>query len=274
MSSPLKIVEKKVHYSPSQINMFTRCSAQWKYRYVDGIIAPPQSSLVQGKAYHKALETNYQQKINSHEDLKVSDVKEAYAADFDENIRGVEWNEEELSEGIEKVKGALKDEGVGLIEVYQKELAPKIQPKEVEAEIKIEFGNVAYELIGRCDLIDENNIIIDHKTTARTPSKNPLTNQYIVASHDLIQGAVYAIARKASAISFDYAVKLKTPKIVRVPVIVKEQDKQFVLNLIGGIHHAITSRSFFPNRDSFMCSKRTCAYHAQCERDWGWSVKD
>ena len=59
MASPLKIVEKKAHYSPSQINMFLRCPAQWKFRYVDRIIAPPKSSLVQGKAYHKALETNY-----------------------------------------------------------------------------------------------------------------------------------------------------------------------------------------------------------------------
>jgi hypothetical protein len=270
---PLKLVEKKVHYSPSQINMFLRCSAQWKYRYVDRIIAPPSSSLVQGKSYHKALETNYEQKIETHEDLKVSDVKEAYAADFDENICGVEWNEDEVKEGIDNVRGALKDEGVGLVEVYQKELAPKIQPKEVEAEIKIEFANVAYEVIGRCDLIDDKDEIHDHKTTARTPSKDHESGEFILAAHDLIQGAIYSIARKTSAISFDYAVKNKTPKVVQVPVKVTQDDKQFVLNLMGRLDHAIQSKAFIPNRDSFMCGRRSCGYWQQCERDYGGRVK-
>ena len=273
MGEPLKIVERKVHYSPSQIGMFMRCSAQWKFRYIDGIIAPPQSSLVQGKAYHKALETNYQQKIQTHEDLKVADVKEAYAADFDEGIRGVEWNEDEVKEGIEKVKGSLKDEGVGLIEVYQKELAPKIQPKEVEAEIKIEFGNVPYELIGRCDLIDDQDVIHDHKTSAKTPSKDQETGDYILGARDLIQGSIYAIARKAKAISFDYAVKLKTPKVVQVPVSVTQDDKQFVLNLMGRLDHAIQAKAFYPNRDSFLCSQRQCGYWQQCVRDYGGRVK-
>lgn len=271
---------KKPHYSATQINMMIRCPAQYRFRYIEGYIEPPKSSRVEGRAYHKGLEHNYSQKIQSWKDLPVDDVKDAFVTTFDEEIRGVEWNKDEVSEGVEKVKGRLKDEGLGLLETYQRDLAPQIQPKEVEVETSIEFDNVPYIIKGYIDLIDDKEIIRDHKTAKQTPSRakdsdgNPIKNEYILPARDLHQGCLYAISRNAKGISFDYAVKLKTPKIVQVPVRVTETDKQYTLNLLGHIDHAIKKQAFYPNRDSFLCNRRQCGFWEHCEREYGGKVKE
>ena len=54
----------KPYLSPSQINMYLRCPAAYKYRYVDGLILPPKAALTRGKSVHKGQEHNYNQKIN------------------------------------------------------------------------------------------------------------------------------------------------------------------------------------------------------------------
>ncbi len=51
------------HISATQLNMYLRCPAQYKFRYVDGIILPPKSALTKGKAVHRGQEFNYWQQL-------------------------------------------------------------------------------------------------------------------------------------------------------------------------------------------------------------------
>lgn len=45
------------HLSVSSVELYARCPAQWKRRYVDRVIDPPNRAMAWGTAFHKALET-------------------------------------------------------------------------------------------------------------------------------------------------------------------------------------------------------------------------
>lgn len=254
------------HYSPSQINMYLRCPAQWSYRYQHGLKIPPSSALVQGKSYHKAMEVNLVQKIESKADLSLYDVKEAYSTEFDSKIQEVEWSNEEKSIGIDKVKGELKDEGIKITELAHEKFNPFIQPKEVESAFEIHFDNTDYSLNGVIDVVSDDNVIIDHKTTSKTPNS--------ISQSELIQGAVYCIAKNACQIMLNYAIKTKTPKTTSLFKQIDENDRSYVLRLVSSIDSNIKSGTIYPNRNSFSCSKRMCGYWNQCEKDWGGQVKE
>ena len=254
------------HYSPSQLTMFMRCSAAWKYRYIDGVRIPPASAMAQGTTYHRALETNYLQKIESKQDLPVSDVLDATSTAFDDVFSDeVLWDFEEKQKGLDAVKGELKDQTIKLVRTYQEQRAPQIQPAAVEKSFEIEFGNVDYSLTGRIDLLDDEGNVIENKTTARTPSE--------VSEDHKIQGTVYALSEGSDQIFYDYAVKLKTPKVQTLSFTPQQQDKDFVLRLIGLVDHAVQAGTYIPNRAHYMCSRSSCGFFHLCEKEFGGRVK-
>lgn len=255
------------------MNMFMRCSQQYFYRYIEGLKLPPTSSMVQGRSYHKGLEHNFTQKIETHEDLPKDDVKDAFSTDFNEAIKEVEFDEEETSKGIDKVKGELKDVGIRLIEKAATDLFPTIQPVFVEQKIDVEFENVDYTLTGFIDLIDDKGIIHEEKTSAKTPSKDK-EGRYIIDQGYLLQGAIYSLGTAIRSLSYDYAIKTREPKIIQIPHETTEGETEFVLSLLGKIDHAIKSEAFYPNRSSWMCGKKTCGYWKKCLDEHKGTIKD
>ena len=253
------------HYSPSQINMYLRCSMQWAYRYIHVLKIPPSSSQIQGSSYHKAMEFNLSQKIESKKDLPLEEVKASYSDEFDNKIKEVDWNDKEKSQGIDKVKGSLKDEGIKITELAHTVFNPQIHPKEVESPFKISFDNTDYTLDGVIDVVDINNIVIDHKTTGKTPST--------ISQQEIIQGAIYSIAKNTNQVMFNYVIKQKTPKTITLEKQMDDSDKEYVLKVVSAIDSAVNKELFYPNRASMMCSKKNCGYWAQCEKDWGGKVK-
>lgn len=246
------------HYSASQINMYMRCSAAWSFRYVEGLKIPPASAMIQGTSYHKALETNFAQKIESKVDLPLAEVQDAYSTTFDEKI--VEAEDITIDE-----RGELKDEGVKIVKEYHLVKAPEVAPIAVEKPFKIAFDNVDYTLDGFIDVLGEG-IIYENKTSAKTPNE--------VSADHLLQGTIYSMAEGIDEVEFDYAIKLKTPKLVSLKKKITQQDKDFVLKLIGNIDHGIKNEVFLPNRANNLCSRRHCGFYKNCEQKFHGRVKD
>ena len=149
------------HLSVTQIKMYLRCPLQYKFRYIDSLKIPPVSAITLGKSIHSALEANYSQKINTKQDLPVIQIADLFSDFWEEEAK------ETLFEADERA-GEVKDEGIGLINVYHEQISPNIQPKIVEKEFELSFENVSYTLKGKLDLVDSQDIIIDHKTSKRS----------------------------------------------------------------------------------------------------------
>lgn len=254
------------HLSVSRVNTFKRCPMQYYFRYCEGIISPPSGALSLGSSFHVAIGTNYEQKLKSRVDLKVEEVLDLFSADFDERTHETAWWEDEKP-------AQFKDQGAGLLRVYQKEIAANVQPASVEREFEMPFENKGWTFIGRIDLIDIEDRVIEAKTIGRRPPAPQ-------ADH-ILQTIAYTTGfrqegHKESGARIDYAVKNKKPICVSYPFQVHDVQVEFFLTEVARVAHMIESEMFMNSRhlSPFPCSHRYCGYASMCERKIGGIVTE
>lgn len=239
--------------------MYLRCPAQYKFRYIDGIILPPKSALTRGKAVHKGQEHNYQQKIETRKDVKLSEVQEVTAATFEELAPETEWEKDEDP-------GKIKDETISLASLYHTEVAPTVQPILVEEKVTVEFDNTPYTLLGYIDVVDEKGFIRDTKAVSRTPSAEEATRSIQLTSYALAHR--YLMGVPEAGVVLDYLVNNKTPKVVQLKATRTDEDIKRFLSILGRVAEAISNNIFYPNPNNFMCSERHCGYWKLCHQEF------
>ncbi len=190
------------HLSASSLSMFSRCPEQWRRVYMLGERQRPGAALIWGAADHSAHELNFRQKIDSHEDLKVDDVRTAFADAFDRKVER-EGGTSEIEWGNDQ-PGDMKDKGVALVTVYHNHVSPRVQPVAVESDIAIELPGVPVPIIGRIDVTTAVDVV-ERKTAAR---KDTLATK----PQWRLQGSIYAIAT-GLPVSWHVAAKTKLPAV-------------------------------------------------------------
>ena len=239
------------HLSASQAGMWLRCPRQYSFRYWDGIKIPPSGALVLGSSYHKALEINYSQKIETKTDMPVDSVLDAFSDDWEKRLE----DEESISwEGA--IIGQMKDQAAGLIQAYQVEIAPTIYPTMVEHRCEAVVGGVPF--VGIIDLV-EGQHIVDHKTAAKSWTQDKLDSD--------IQATAYAFLMPSlSEINFHIAVKTIKPKIQILSTQRGAGDVlwwcQLVSQVIMQIQHGVAP----PNPTGWHCSPTMCGYWQLCHK--------
>ena len=261
-------VEKPAIHQSSAL-MFLRCQPQYAFRYIEGIKSPPRSALAFGSSFHKTNDLNYTQKIETHEDLPVSDLRDFWVDDFERRTEEVEWSDKEREQKVEVVRGKLIDTGVKCVSLYQEIVAPITQPLAVEQPFRITFDDdFPYDLAGTIDLITDWEAIDDNKTAAKSPNKTE--------AEQSLQLTLYALGYRATTqriekgLSLTHIVKSKSPKIIRQTTSRTNQQIQTALKLLGRLVKQIedTKRSgaFLPtNPSNWWCSPEWCGYWNICE---------
>lgn len=171
------------HWSPSSLAMLRRCPYQWQQRYIKGRKEAPGESPVTGTAVHHALERNFGQKIESHEDLPKVELLTWYddvgwpttlAIEEARNDQEIVWD---TSPDQARARGRL------MVSEYREWVTPRIQPLSVEGEFTTDTFGLAVPVIGRFDVTREETVI-DIKTGKQARRKPKEDWQ--------IQAAVYA----------------------------------------------------------------------------------
>lgn len=248
----------KEYISPSQINTYLRCPAQYYFRYIEGLIIPPKAALTKGKAVHSGNEYNYKQKIETKQDLPLNQVQEYTAAEFEQLAEETDF------EG--KDKGKEKDTTISLVTLYHTEVAPTVQPIAVEEKVEVAFDNADYKLLGYIDVIDNKGFIRDTKTTARTPSEESITNSLQLSAYTLAHRTLTGTEEKG--IVLDYLVSTKTPKLVQLKAKRSQQDIDRFLKIMGIVAHNIACENFYPNPTNQLCTPRACGYWNICQKSF------
>jgi len=248
----------KQHLSASQVNMYLRCPRQYYYRYVEGIKLPPRSAMTFGKATHSAIEFNLKQKKETREDLKLNDVQEYFAATFEELASETEFAKDEDP-------GQMKDEGIVIVSLHHTEVAPKIQPIEVEEEFIVEFENADYVFKGFIDTVDEQGFIRDTKTANRRPAKTAATQSLQLTAYALGYRLKYGEEEKGLVL--DYLVRNKKPVYVPLEDTRTQRQIDRFLNIVGYVAEGIKTKLFFPNVTGMLCSEQWCGYWDRCNKD-------
>lgn len=249
----------KRHLSFTQIGMYLRCPRQYEFRYIQGLRRPPSGALVLGSSWHKAIERNYRQKVQTEIDLPLEDVQDCFSDAFDQAFT----EDVELDEGEDK--GQLKDTGVLITTEHHKLIAPKVQPLFVEQEFNLDLGaGFPFTLKGFWDVIERDGTIADNKSYSKTPSQSDLDKD--------IQFSAYATAYRAihqkiePGLRMDCVVKTKVPKAVQLHTKRSNDDCRWFLGLVEKVAQAIQSGTFFPNPSSHLCSPKWCGYWSQCRK--------
>jgi len=240
--------------SVTQLKMYLRCSLQYKFRYIDGLKIPPTGSLLLGKSVHSALEGNYKQKIDTKQDLPTAQILDLFSDRWEKELKETVFEEDEKP-------GQVKDDGVKLVTVYHGQISPTITPKYVEKDFELSFSNVSYMLKGYIDLVDNKNVIIDHKTAKRSMSEQDASSDLQLTCYALAYRNIFGAEEKE--LRFDVMVRNKTPKIQQIPTNRSQSDIDRFLRLLGYVSMAIEKGIFYPMAN-WMCP--SCGYRDLCKK--------
>ena len=276
---------KPEHLSASQVNTYLTCPLQHFWRYHERLKIPPKSAMTLSKSIHFGIEGNYRQKVKSHKDLSLPEVLDRFSTDFDYRKHETLWQKDEKPPKI-------KDEGVGLLSVYHKDVAPKVQPSHVEHKFKVTFENFDVPLIGYLDLIAEPGIIIDHKTSAKAPSVMEKETKaslqltayslgYRAKFHKLEKGIRVDVMfrtqppkkkKQPKATQKPKAIKKpkppKEPKVLPFPTTRTQHDINRFLKQMAYVAKAIEEELYYPRQPGWQCTPDWCGFYAICHKEW------
>ena len=256
---PLKVVPVFTppvpEYHQSQINMFLKCGLQYEFRYIQGIIVPPQAALTVGGAVDVGVTRNLVQKVKSRKDLPVSDVLDAFSTEFDARAPETDWEGED--------RGEQKDLGARLVKAHHEYLAPKIQPATVQEKFVIET-DAGYNLGGTIDLREESGIVADTKTSGKRYTEDAITGAIQPAIYDFAAEALDG--KKPPAFRYDVLLKTKTGGVQQVQAPVTQNDREHLFRAVDGMHRALKAGVFLPAAENtWVCSKQYCGYWHMCK---------
>ncbi len=207
------------HISASSLKMFVRCPEQFRRRYILGHKAPPSGAQLWGRADHKAVEVNYEQKISTMEDLPVAEVQERFATEVEQAIAGVDeeisWDGALFKEKTESQAIALvKDRGTALVGIYQQQIAPAIFPVTIEEEFLLPL-NGCPPIKGRIDLKAKRFDLFTTETQIANPfniERKTKAQNRAPGKDDLFQSRIYELVN-GLPVEFQVSVKSTSPRV-------------------------------------------------------------
>lgn len=259
------LIMTKPHLSATQLDSYCRCPEAYRRRYIEGERIPPSAAMLKGTGLHRGAEHNFRQKIESHQDLKASDIVDAAVAAFDAEVeKGIELQGDDKHRGKTVVVAETKDDLVNVVTVHAKEQAPDYQPVFVEQEFTLEIPNGSRDLKGVIDLADNLRRVTDFKSGTKSKSQSDADGS--------VQLTIYAAGHHAltgtppSQVRLDTVVTTKT-KTYRD---VKASDRGVadftaLAHRIEAVNAGIDKGVFTPAPPgAWQCSPKWCGYFSTC----------
>lgn len=249
---------------------YVRCPEHYLFRYVLGMKRPPGKAQKHGFALHETFAYHFDQKKKDSKGLKIYEAKEFFVEVFRNALEEYETEMEETKRLITK-EFLLKEKGIDVnqlvatglrgIDVYFKEMNPKIAPDLVEEPFTIPTtSNV--NLMGRIDMTDKKGVIHELKTTRRMPNAQDINLDQQLAIYQLAYQSLKG--KNPKGIAKDYIVFSKRDaKIVQFRADKPFFDKNVVFRNIAVIMEAVKRNIFYciHPAESWICSKEWCGFY-------------
>ena len=160
------------------------------------------------------------------------------------------------------------DQGTVLLSKYQKEHAPHIQPAAVETRFTINLPGVPREVLGFIDLIDDHEVIIDHKTSKMSPNALTLMKDMQLTLYRMAYRTKFG--HNPGGLRYDYLVRKSTKRfgfsaeIHPMPVQRTEAHEFALIETFKTVSDAIRLKKYFQNTTGFTCGPNSCGYWSRC----------
>jgi len=271
------------YLSPSQITMYLKCPRQYYFRYIRDDKRPPGVAMTLGTGTHAAAEKTHHHIVDHQVPAPIEELLEAFSDKFEKGAADVpkeEWKEEG------NAKGLVKDMGVRLVTIYNRDFAPIVQPQVLKGvrgiEQKVEVSIAGVPMLGFIDLIDTNADAImtaeerallqgqgtDVPAVFRTAVADLKTKQKSTAQGEIdgsLQLTFYSYATGIGLVRFDQLLKQKKPKVKRIHSQRTKQDHAWLSEIVSSVAKAITAGIFPPcDPTSWACTPKWCGYYHLC----------
>jgi RecB family exonuclease len=216
--------------------------------------------MVQGKAIHASLEKNYKNKLDTGQDISISDAQDCFSDYYDKAIK-------DTIDSDDTVRGTIKDASISYIDEYIKKVAPKITPEKVEEEFSTQI-TPSVRIKGFIDLIQKvspsDKVIVDHKVTTKKKAQSDADSS--------LQLSIYSMATKIKKVRFDSLIPSRQNAdegYGYVPVVSERDAAQlkFDRSVIISVAEAISS-GVFPKtgKGTWKCTKSFCPHFDKCHK--------
>lgn len=252
----------------SAADMYLRCPAQYRFRYIDGLRRPPSIALTEGTSHHKAVEEDNREKMKKGRQLKPSDMVGIFEETFKSGIKTAEKEADELKLSLDW-EGESEDKVVKrakiLLADYAANHSPKIRPTGAEERFAVRVNVPDVEeflLYGQIDLEegdDKDKEVADYKVTGRPRSSRDVDES--------LQLSVYSSVRKAKKVSIVNFVKAARPYVTRIPSSRGPQDWLWAQKVVASAVDGIRRGAFpltAPDPMAWWCSERFCGFWGKC----------
>ena len=260
----------KDHLSTTSRRMYLRCPRQFWFRYVEGQKMAPDSPLVLGVGVHGSLAHAFALQCRTGRHPATSKITDHFAASLPQKIREMQemaGTEMERKDGDTDAK--LKDDGVRMIQLYDKEVGAKLQPERVEAEglVNITAGTAGtFKLVVKVDLRTARGAIIDYKTTKkRKPEGEALWDSQLTAENLVERKA----GRKVKQLEMHVIGRQKKGPFYQVLTSAPRTDEQ-VQDLLQSFAEVATAirAGIFPKTDNLQQTCSWCGFRKLCRPEY------
>ncbi len=265
----MQYILPKGYLSASAIKTLQTCPRQYEFRYIHGIINPPNAALAVGSVAHKTLEIYYTDAMNSSVRLTPAQVGELSG---DVLSDWVEDNEHTMSEPEREEAHKLLP---GMMHCYSEKIGKNIKPLKVEQEVRFTMAS-GVPMLAYLDLVHERDgqeVLADYKITGKKLTAANVANS--------LQFNLYALMTGIGALDVHNIVKAKTKPVARISDADGVTDLTSNLrrlehtfdggdaahfeNLVEASARLITSGIFMPCApDSWCCNSDWCGYWQLC----------
>lgn len=246
------------HISPSMLGLFCRCQEAFRRRYIEGHINPPGIAAITGTGMHKAAELNFTTKIETGEDMPVSDLQDACRDGYMAALRNGVFipRGEEASARKEMAQGL--DRAVKLTGNFAAEVAPSIQPVAAEERLEVMHPELPVPFLGILDVRSQGSIH-DLKTASRKWSSGKEEGQ--------LQPPIYRwLVHELYGAELPFTFHVVTEKEVQqVPAVTGEGEMLPILARAKAMLSSFSTGTFLPAEPGhWMCSPKWCGYYWTC----------
>ncbi len=250
------------HLSSSQINLYLLCGKKYQFQYIDKIPKTfKSSSLAFGSVLHSALSWYHEEKLKSNgngKDIPLDMILKIFEADWYSQTVEADIR---YKEGEQELKLVML--GKEMLEMYLQYPQGKVKGAEVPFTVPLYGLNTRSSsgigLEGFFDLIEEEDAIVEFKTSAQNMNSEDVDNHLQLTAYSYAYEQLYGrLPKTLKIINF---VKTKKPKLNVFETQRTKEDHKWFLNLTRDVFKSICNESFLP-RPGFMCKE--CEYQALC----------
>ena len=247
------------HLSSSQMNLYFQCSLKYKFQYIDRLPKPFKASgLVFGSAIHSAISWFHKKQLTGRN----APLEKLYA------IFTADWYGQKVESVIRYKEGETETAhlllGREMLNLYYHQPRKQVKGTEIPFTVPLVHPgngeNLGINLEGFIDLLEENDSIVEFKTSVKTMDLKDVNLQLTAYSYayEMLYGKR---PRNLRVVNF---LKLKKPKMLSLEAKQGTVDHQRFFCLAKEALKGIRSGVFFP-RQSWWCDG--CEYAEPCR---GW----